>query len=222
MTHPIGFGRPNHYPFRMGGGQSRVEGLFRSLLTEYEKGFSTEEGTENFAETYAEALALSMIYAVNGRVSNQMVPERMQENLPVWEDVLALIVAENTPLTLRRAAVASKLRTMAKNALTDLSDAAAKAMGANFVELRVTPNSEVWFYQPGVNPGPEGFQFASNRAVITFVVNKNNLNDFAFNVKVSALSASLQEIAPGWQWFVIGTDDGGFIPNVGALDETLV
>ena len=223
MPHPIGFGRSNSFPIRLGGGESTSEALFAGLLAEYAKGFSTEEFTENWCETYGEAVALSIIYATNGRVSRQMIPGEMQENLPVWEDILQIPKVDGASLVRRRAAVASKMRTMVKNALTDLAAAATGAMGANFTELRTTPDDDVWFYMPGVNPGPEGMPFASNRAIVTFVVNKNNLNDFAFNQKVETLASALRGIAPGWQWFTIGIDSGsGFVPLAGVVDLTLL
>lgn len=222
MPNQRGYGRTYSYPIPLGGGESTSENIFQALLEEYSAGFSVEAYTEMWCEAYGEAVALAMIYGANGRVSNQMIPARMQENLPVWEKVLSIHVSEGTPLVRRRAAVESKLRTMAKNALIDIEDACRKALGANFVELRRAPDAMVYGYSPGVNPGPEGFPFTSNRAVLGIVVNKLGINEAVYLSKTTTLAAALSGMVPGWQWFFMGVDSTGFVANVGTVDQTIL
>lgn len=228
MGSPRGLGRADTFPLTLGGGESTVENIFAALLEEYRPkpgggGFDVSEGSETWCEAYAEAVAVGMIYACNERAAKQMIPECMQENLPVWEEVLGVIVVPDTPLVRRRAVVAAALKVLAKNALTNIAAAARKILGRNYSDLRVTAEADVYFYMPGLNPGPPGWTFTSNRAVITILANKVGINEATYVDLVSRLSERLFGLLPGWMRFEIGTDSGaGWVPNVGIVDQTVV
>lgn len=215
------FGR-NPYPKRFGGGPSTLEQEHTALLDRLAPGWSTEEGTESWCELYAHALAVTMLWQVDRRLAYQFIPDAMMENLPVWEEACKLNPLPTDAVQVRRANVAAKLRGLAGNAVTDITATAQSICGTNFVRLDPPPSAALWIYWPARNPGPPGYEWSSNRASISIVLQRGSLTDADFNQMLETLTIALNAMIPAWMQFCIGTDDGGFVCSVGTLGVTLL
>lgn len=216
------YGRYNGYPRKYGGGKTTHQIQHEALLAALAPGYDPASDTANFAELYAYALAISMIWAVNGRLRNQQIPANMLEALPDWEEILKLRPEPTDTVQQRRARVAAKLRGLVNNALSDISDSCAALAGANFLGLATAAVSDIYAWWPGVNPGPPGFEWSSNRAAIAVRLQRSGLSDSDFFRLIERLYQNLEALVPTWLGFCVGTDDGGFICDVGVCDVTLL
>lgn len=208
-------------PFQVGGGESVLEVEHRALLDAYAPGWSADPDTENWAEAFAHARIVSMIWAINRRLRNQALPMRMLENLPVWEQATSLRPLPGDSDNDRRRKVAAKLRGLANNAVSDIGDVSRAIMGANFDALTFVAPGLATTYWPGINPGPPGFEWSSNRAVIGVRVTKTGLDDEAFVAKRAALADALRGMVPAWLHFVIGVGSQ-WVVNVGVVSQTFI
>lgn len=218
---PLGLGATNPVPFILGGGESTVEQETHAILMSMEPALDPDMGTANYAEAYGEAMAVSIIRAVNNRLENQSVPETMMENLTVWEEACAMHPTESDFDIDRRARLSAKLGASAGNAIGDITTACAKILGANFVAIHITAPVDWIVYWPGVNPGPPGLEWSSNRARISVQSNSDGITQKQFDDKRSALVNQLDAMLPAWMNFQIGVGTA-FIANVGLVGKTLV
>lgn len=204
----MSWGRWGRWPFKFGGTQNlptKVE--YRALLTALEPGYDPTDGTVHAVETFAQARVVGMVWGAGQRLANQAIPERMLEMLPVWEGILELTPAPGTTDFDRRAAVAGKMRGLQNNALPDIEEVAAKIMGQNYDAVLTVDPDDATAYWPGGTPGPPGFEWSSNVALIGIKVNKTGLDDSAFLLKVGRLREQLQKFLPSWMGFTIGVGD---------------
>jgi len=217
----LGLGSTNPLPFTLGGGDSTVQIEHQAILDALEPGFDISNTTALYAEAYAEAIAVAMIWYSNARLSNQMIPERMLENLTVWEESCTLRPSPDEPDRDRRSRLSAKLRGVAANALGDIEEAAITILGANFNQLSQPSPANQVVYWPGVNPGPPGYEWSSNRASISISINSNNLDKNSQASLVSAMILQLDAMCPSWMTFRVGVGLS-FICNQGIVGQTIL
>lgn len=225
MAH--GFGLYGIFPFDLGAGDPDVEGgsileaEHHALLTELAPGFDTADDLELFQETYADAIAVTIIWAINQRLRSWLIPEKMLESLPVWEESTGLRPSSSDSDVERRQRVAGKLRGLVNNALGDIEQAAREVLGDNFEELVLVDPANVVAYWPGVNPGPPGFEWSTNRVILGVKIDKTGLTDAGFIQKRQALFDQLDSMTPAWMTFQIGVGDE-FVINQGVIGQTFL
>ena len=213
-----GFGRYNTFPLRFGGGKKPIEEEHEALLDAYSPGWDVSEDTAKHAEAYAHALAISVIWACNKRLSNQALPLKMQETLSEWESVTRLRPAKTDLEVVRRRRLAAKLRGLAGNTVSDIHDACELLLGAHFDGLHaVDPADEIASW-PGINPGPPGYEWSSNRCHIQVQVNKSGLTQTEFRLLMNRLELMLDALLPAWMTYAWHTGSG-FIVGTSLLGE---
>lgn len=207
-----GFGKTNGFPRTFGGGTRARTYENRALARAFTKdGFTLVDGDAKSAEAYAYSVAVSNIWAVNTRLRNADIPPRMMETLPTYEEILRTRPSSNDTDNARRSVVAAKLRGISGQATSeDIEGVCSALLGTSFEGIRTTDPSNEFSYWPGINPGPPGFEWTSNRAIIGIAVRQDSRSDGAWSRVVSQLRDLLQTLLPGWQVFEVGTDDGGF------------
>lgn len=212
----MSLGRWGSLPFKLGSTQSKPTKVeYRALLDALEPGYDSTVGTVHEVETFAQARVPGMIWGAGKRLTNQAIPEKMMEMLPEWETILKLNPPPGTPDVERRAAVAARFLGLKNNAIPDIEEVCAKLMGANFeAVVLVDPDDVVSYY--ALLPGPPGFEWASNIAIIGIRVNKNGLDDAQFYAKVAALRDMLDRFLPSWMTYTVGRGDS-FV-----VDESIV
>jgi hypothetical protein len=218
---PLGFGIYNPMPLQLGGGDSLLEQEHQAILDALEDGFDPEVDTEHYWEAYAEAVAVFMIWRINERLKSQGQPLTMIENLPVWEESTEIRVNPSDKDYDRRSRLNAKLRGVANNAMPDIESAARDILGANFEQVTLVDPADWIVYWPGINPGPPGFEWSSNRAAVAVVMNSNSLSEIEFNEKRVALSNQLDAMLPAWMRYAIGTGTA-FVANIGIVGQTLL
>jgi hypothetical protein len=217
----IGFGSTSPFPFDLGGGRSVVEDEHEALLRRLADIFDTEQYSDAWIETYAEAVALAIVWAANARLRNMHVPARMLDALRDWEQATGILPTESATDGARRAAVAAKLRGLPGNAMGDIEAMANALLGVWFEAVHVVSPANTISYWPGVNPGPPGFEWTSNRAIVAVQMSRAGLDDAAFAALRSRLVVALDALLPSWMRFVIGTGTS-FVANIGIVGETLL
>lgn len=218
---PLGLGRTAPFPFTLGGGPSTVEQEQQAILGTLEPGFDISEQSGVYWESYAEAVIVGIIWNSSTRLSGQMIPKTMLENLATWEESCSLRPYENQTDFDRRKRLSAKLRGLTGNAIGDLAGASQSVLGIYFVELRqVTAANEVTYW-PGVNPGPPGYEWSSNRAVVAIEVDSSTLNNNTLNDLIDAAIIQLDAMSPSWMDFRIGVGSS-FIVNKGIVGQNLV
>jgi len=215
------FGR-NPYPLRYGGGVNPLIVEHEAMLAALAPGFDTTPDSPVYAEAYAHALALTMIWRLNGRLRNQLVPLRMLETLPTWEAACKLRPTPTDSMPERRRRMAAKLRGIIGNTIADIHDSMAAILGAHFLGLASTALADEVTYWPGVNPGPPGFEWTSNRAMIAVRTQRLGLADVAFDALLARAAEMLEAMIPAWMGYQVGTDEGGWIVEIGIVDVTLL
>lgn len=215
----LGLGIYNPLPLQLGGGDSLLEQEHQAILLDLEDGFDPDVDTENYWEAYAEAVAVFMIWRINERLTSQGNPLTMIENLPVWEQALNMRPSLGDKDPDRRARLNAKLRGVAGNALPDIEAAALGVLGENFVQVHLVDPANWIVYWPGINPGPPGFEWSSNRAVVAIEMNMNSLSEVEFNEKRAALSNQLDAMLPAWMRYAIGAGNS-FVMNIGIIGQT--
>lgn len=178
---PHGFGAYGIFPFDLGGGDPDVEGgsfvetEHNALLRELEPAFDVSEDTDVWLETLSEAIILAGIWAVNQRLRGWLIPLRMMESLPIWEQATGLRPGLEATAPARRRTLDAKLGGMASNAIGAIETAAQRVLGAAFGGLVITDPSDQITYWPGVNPGPPGFEWSTNRVRIGIIIDETAL-----------------------------------------------
>lgn len=223
-----GFGKTNGFPRRFGGGTRARTYEERALVRSFTKdGFAVTPGSAKAAEAYAFSGAVSCIWAVNERLRGNDIPSRLLETLPTYEEILRTRPASEDTDIARRAAVAAKLRGISGQATSDDIEGVCRALlGDAFEGIRTVEEAQEYSYWPGMNPGPPGFEWTSNRAVIGIAVRQDGRSDAAWQRVIANLRDLLQTLLPAWEVFVIGQDDGGFIigdePGCGIVGVTFL
>ena len=218
---PLGLGSPNPLPFIIGGGESFVEDEQQIILSSMEPALDPSSNTGNYAEAYGEAMAIATIWAVNKRLANQAVPERMMENLTVWEESCGMRPTTEDSDVDRRKRLSAKFRATANNAMGDISSAASKLLGINFVAVHKTDPVDWVTYWPGMNPGPPGLEWSSNRAKISIQMNENDLDEKGLKKKQGALVNQVDGMTPSWMTFQVGVGTA-FLAGVSIVGKTIV
>ncbi len=209
------------FPLRLGAPDTTHEVEHRALLDYLRQAFDVDSSTELWAETWVDAWAIAMIWRINRRIANQNFPLRMMENLPKWEEACTLRPAFGDLDVERRRRLAAKLRGLSGNTIDDLEAAASQAMGVNFDALiLVDPDDEI-AYWPGLNPGPPGYEWSSNRATIGIRVQQGSLTHAEYIKKIGYLIDTMINLVPAWQTFVIG-EGSQFIVDVGIVGQTVL
>jgi hypothetical protein len=217
------FGRYNPFPRRFGGGPNVLEIEHLAMLDALAPAWDTSDTTEIHAETYAHAIAVTAIWALNKRLEGNRIPDRMLETLATWEQACGLRPLNTDTHVDRRRAVAAKLRGFAGNALAQIDDVCRDLAGDSYLGLVTADTAQVVTYWGGINPGPPGFEWCSNRAQIGVRLDADSFprtSDLLDTVR--KLRNTLNALCPAWMGFEIGTDDGGFVVAVGIIGQTLL
>lgn len=213
-----GFGKTNPFPRNFGGGTRPCTYEERALARSFAKdGFKVEPGSIKAAEAYAYGNAIANIWAVNERLRGADQPLRMMETLPTYEEILRTRPSADDSDNDRRAAVAAKLRGISGQATSDdIEEVCTALLGNAFEGLRTVATDQEFSYWPGMNPGPPGFEWTSNRCVIGIAVRQDAQSDAAWQRTLANLRDVIGTLLPAWEVFIVGTDDGGFIIGEGA------
>lgn len=186
--------------------------------------WDTSEGTALWAETRAEAYAVTSMWLLNVRLGNQLIPERMLDNLVDWETACQLRHGPGDSTRARRRRLAAKMRGFVGNALADIEDVARKAAGQRFVAL-VQADTSVAFW-PGVNPGFPGFEWTSSYATVAAHLSRGNLSSASLARLVDTTRDAMLEMCPSWMRCDVGlgngTTSGNFVAGVGIAGVTIV
>lgn len=209
-------------PFRLGAGDDTQRQEHRAILDALAEGdFDTSEGSPLWCETYGEATAVAIAWACNRRLANQRIPTRMLEALTTWEEACGLRPTISDSDYDRRARLAAKLRGLCGNALVDIVAAVTAILGNNYHSVVLASPATEITYWPGVNPGPPGYEWSSNRARLGVRMTEDGLSAASFNTKRLAVMFALDAMLPAWMNFCIGTGSG-FTTGLGFVGKTLL
>lgn len=211
----------NPFPRRFGGGTRAHIVALNAMLDDLSDVFDVTDDSPIVAEVMGAAVAVATIWALNGRLRGGLDPTRMLETLTTWEQATRSLPTVSDPVHIRRARVAAKLRGILGNTPTDIADTARAIAGSNFVTTLLVPTVDEVTYWPGVNPGPPGFEWSSNRAVVCIQLQRGTLNDGEFTALRSRVFQALDPMLPVWMRAVIG-EGSSFICSVGIVGETLI
>jgi hypothetical protein len=215
----IGFGRNNPFPLRLGSGISVVGTEHHALLQMWRKGYDIDDDHEHSAEAYAMASGLASAWACNRRLANQGNPNKMIEQLLEWEEICSLHPSESDSDNTRRRVTAAKLGGFRRNDYEAIADSAAKLLGDRYVAYHVVDPSEEITFWPGMDPGPPGFEWTSNRAHIQIEVSRGTIDDTEFYRLMDKLDLHMQAIMPSWMTYHWHTGGDGFQVDISAVGE---
>ncbi len=215
------FGR-RPFPRRFGGGINNLIVEHTALLDQLKLGYDVSEDTAVYAEAYAHAIAIVGMWRVNGRLRNFLVPSKMMESLPVWEESCHIRPEPGDTPQQRRRVLGAHFLGFHGNLLVDLENVCTAAGGANFIRIGGVDSADVVDYWPGINPGPPGFEWMSTRLTYVFVVSRTGMEPRNFYALVRFINKEMTGLLPAEMVFQVGTDEGGFIVDVGILDFTLI
>lgn len=222
-----GLGLYGIFPFDLGGGDPTVEGgsvieaEHMAILDSLAAGWDTAENLEFFQEAYSDAIAVTMIWALNRRLQSWLIPDRMLESLRVWEESTGLRPSSDDSDVERRRRVAGKLRGLVNNAIGNIEQSVISVLGSLFEEITLVEPANVVAYWAAVNPGPPGFTWSTNRVILGVKMKKEGLTDAAFIQKRQTLTDQLDTMCPIWMSFRIGVGDS-FIINQGIIGQTFL
>ena len=196
------FGRYGAFPLRFGGSRNRAsKAATEGLLEALSPAFDVTDSTLLWCECYADGVTIGVGWAASRRLSNQSNPLKMCEALQGWEEACSLRPNASDTLVQRRAELAAKLRGQVGNTLADISDACAALCGMNFAQVYTTAPADEITYWPMENPGPPGFEWASNVCELHVRLTNAGLTDAALDRLVSKLKRLLDEMCPAWVTF---------------------
>lgn len=199
-----------------------LETEHQALLDGLAPGWDISEEYEVYAEAFAHALAVTAIWQLNGRLRNSRVPLKMMETLPVWEEACGLRPGPRDTPTARRRVLAAQLRGLVGNTLGDIDDVCATAAGSAFLGLAIVDPAQATVYWPGINPGPPGWEWSSNRAIVGVRLSREGIAENDFLTIVQQLNRQLDALCPAWMGFRLGTDEGGAVCDIAVCDLTLL
>lgn len=212
------WGSGNPWPRRFGGGK-RARVVERLAFTQAFKdaGLNPEDPSVG-ARVYAYANAVGVVWAINGRLRGQEIPERMLETLTVYETILRLRPDKDDPDVIRRQAVAGKLRGLAGNTFSDIESAVRNLLGPQFDGLVTVDPADEITYWPGINPGPPGYEWFSNRMVMGVRIKREGIDPAGFTRLFGQCQLLLQDLLPAWETFAIGVGADGFTVDQDTVD----
>jgi hypothetical protein len=216
---------PLKFPAPFGGHDPTFADLHQQFLDAYAPGWDTESGTEADAEAGTAALAVTMIYLINRRFGNGFKPGKMTDLLQAYEDACKTFPRTDEHRSVRRRRVAAKLRGVAGNTLADIEAAASKVAGSAFVALVSPAAADVTNYWPGINPGPPGYEFSSDRATVCIHLQQGGISTREYLRIVSDLDRALDGLVPAWMRVEVGTGSGvgtEFICGEGIAGMTII
>lgn len=217
----MSFGRYGGFPFRFGAAKKAHRAAHVGLLDALSPAFSTDENTANFAECYAMARVVSIIWACNERAGNQGNPNTMLEELPVWEEACDTRPSPQDRAVDRRAVLAGKMRGLSSNSFADVYGACQAVFGDNFEDLvHIDPANSIRYW-PGIYPGPPGFEWSSNHMIVGVKVSTNGLSTSDFIEKRDRLASALDALLPVYAMFQIGVGNS-FVVNQGVVAQTFI
>lgn len=213
-----GFGATQPFPKRFGGGR-RARTIERLAFAEQiaKLGLDPTEPSVG-GEVYALANAVGGIWAINTRLRGAEIPMRMLETLTTYETILRLTPSAEDTDVARRQAVAGKLRGLAGASFADIESACSSLLGPQFDGLvTVAPADEITYW-PGINPGPPGYEWFSNRCVLGVRMKREGIDAAGFERLFGQLRTLLQDYLPAWEVFAIGVGADGFTVDVDTVD----
>lgn len=214
----MSWGAGGPWPRRFGGGKRArsVERLAFSQIFE-DAGLNPEDPSVG-GRVYAFANAVGGIWAINTRLRGAEIPERMLETLTTYEEILRLRPDADDPDVARRQAVAAKLRGLSGNTFADIQAAVGSLLGSQFDGLiTVAPADEITYW-PGMNPGPPGYEWFSNRMVLGVRIKREGIDAAGFEGLFGQCQALLQDLLPAWEVFAIGVGADGFTVDEDTVD----
>lgn len=213
-----GFGATNPFPRRFGGG-TRARAVERLAFAEqFEKLGLNPEDPSVGATVYALANAVGVVWAVNTRLRGAEIPERMLETLTTYEEILRLTPDADDADVARRQAVAAKLRGLSGNTFSDIESAVSALLGAQYDGLVTVAPADELTYWSGINPGPPGYEWFSNRMVLGVKIKREGIDPAGFERLFGQCRAFLQDFLPAWEVFAIGVGADGFTVDVDTVD----
>ena len=209
------------FPRRWGGQKHAVELEHEALLDALSPYLDVTTDSEVYPEALAQALAVTAIWVASGRAKCSLIPERMLETLTSWETACRTRPSASDSVQTRRARVAARLRGLIGITVGDMSAAMSELLGDNFVQLQFVPPSDEIVYWPGVNPGPPGFEWSSNRAIIGVQLQQGTLTDTEFLAQKARAAELMDGMVPSWMSYRIGVDSS-FIVGIGIVGSTFL
>jgi hypothetical protein len=239
------FGGFNPHPRRLGGGTPRAKIIFQGLAADKGTAFdATNESTLVYAETVAQARAVSGCWNTNERVSKAWQPMRCPLELLVrWERLLALFPRATDTLYARRVRVAEHLARFGQATLPGrldtlltekLGDAYVAVEYISFANARVIVPSGSWPF----GDVDESFTWASTVCHVLVCLQKpSGMTEGAFYEAAGLAVQLVDPILPAWctfDWYRAGSEsnvisggpsEGGFyiatdLDNDGLHDGT--
>jgi hypothetical protein len=218
---------PARFPWRFGGADKTIDQEHQALLDALAPGWDVSDDTELYAETGTDAMAVTIIWAINRRFGNAFIPTKMIDLLESYERACHLRPKKTDSRRKRRNAVAARLRGLAGHTIADIEAAALNAAGSAFVALTVPASANIFSYWPGINPGPPGFEFMSNRAQVAIHLSGDGLSDTDLALLVRAVDVAIEAVKPAWLRVEVGIGDGsndgtGFVVGLGVVGYTFI
>ena len=213
------------FPLKRGRRRKRYYELKAALLDDAKRdGFGVDVDDDAEIEASAFARLLAIIWSINRRVANQNFPRRMIEGLLTWETAMQLRPTPAQGENERRRAVAARMRGYTNNNLTtDMAPAVAELTGTSYVTERTLAEADTTTYWPMVNPGPPGFEFASNRCHYAFELTTAGSGRTAFLDRRDRAAALIDEMRADYNTFEVGTDpDTGFTVGKSLVGQSLL
>lgn len=214
----MSWGAGGPWPRRFGGGK-RARAVERLAFAQAfrEAGLNPEDPSVG-ANVYALANAVGGIWAINTRLRGAEIPERMLETLTVYETILRLRPDADDPDVVRRQAVAAKLRGLSGNTFVDIQAAVSSLLGSQFDGLITVAPADDITYWPGINPGPPGYEWFSNRMVLGVRIKREGIDAAGFDRLFGQCQTLLQDLLPAWEVFAIGVGADGFVVDEDTVD----
>ncbi len=217
----MSFGRYGGFPFRFGAAKTAHRAAHMALLDAFSPAFSTDENTANWAECYAMARAVSIVWACAERGGNQGNPNTMIDALPTWEQACNTRPLASDSDVSRRGVLAGKFRGVSSNTFADVLGSCESIFGNNFEELIHVDPADSIRYWPGMYPGPPGFEWSTTQMIVGVRVNTNGLSTGEFVDKRNKLAQALDSLLPAWATFQIGIGLSHVV-NSGVVAQTFI
>lgn len=186
-------------PMRLGGGQTRVETLYKSLNESLGTAYDVSDESNVTAETMAEARALDAVWSSNRRMSLQWDPRRMTDFLSRWEKIFAVAPSPGDSDNARRAVLQGKF--LALIGPSTLEDVVMPIASASFVGIEYTELVDAVPKWPG-NSFPDEWHSNVAHIVIRVKFTANQTLAEFWRMK-SKLTAFLNDYLPAWVTFDI-------------------
>lgn len=215
------FGR-SPFPRRFGGGRHPCEDEHDALREALSSSYDVSDASTIWDETWAQAGIVAAVWLAAERARGALIPSRMLETLTDWEEACRTRPAASDYVQTRRDRVAAKLRGLIGNTVGDISAALTTLLGSRFVQLQFVGTTNEIVYWPGVNPGPPGLEWSTNRVIVGVVLSRDGVTDDEFTSIRNRASELMDSIIPAWMTYRIGVGTDGFIANQGIVGLTFL